>query len=293
MGTIPGALMLLASSPYARRGALWDRFRKHHGQDGAPVLVWKAATLDMHPGFDPAIVAQAYADDPAAAAAEYGGEFRTDVAAFMSREAVEGAIAPGRRELPPLPGTRYVAFVDPSGGVSDSMTLAIAHKDGDRAVLDVVREVRPKFSPDAVVAEFAEVLKAYRCLAVTGDRYGAAWVPERFAVHGIKYEPSEKFRSDLYLELLAPLNSGRVELLDLPRLTAELCGLERRTARSGKDSIDHAPGAHDDVANAAAGALVKVLGGRPPMKIAPEVLAMARQRPAGAAGRFALQRRWS
>jgi hypothetical protein len=39
-------------------------------------------------------------------------------------------------------------------------------------------------------------------------------------------------------------------------LIAQLIGLERRTARSGRDSIDHGPGAHDDVANAVAGALV-------------------------------------
>jgi hypothetical protein len=36
----------------------------------------------------------------------------------------------------------------------------------------------------------------------------------------------------------------------------QLTSLERRTSRAGKDSIDHAPGAHDDVANAVAGALV-------------------------------------
>jgi hypothetical protein len=46
-----------------------------------------------------------------------------------------------------------------------------------------------------------------------------------------------------------------VELLDLPRLIAQLCSLERRTARGGRDSIDHPPKAHDDVANVAAGAL--------------------------------------
>jgi hypothetical protein len=56
------------------------------------------------------------------------------------------------------------------------------------------------------------------------------------------------------------LNSRRAELLDLPRLVAQLVGLERRTARGGRDSIDHAPGAHDDVANAAAGALVAAAG---------------------------------
>jgi len=49
------------------------------------------------------------------------------------------------------------------------MTLAIAHLDGDRAVLDLVRERHPPFSPDAVVAEYAETLRAYRCTAVTGD----------------------------------------------------------------------------------------------------------------------------
>ncbi|MGI4794054.1 MAG: Arm DNA-binding domain-containing protein [Janthinobacterium lividum] len=30
---------------------------------------------------------------------------------------------------------------------------------------------------------------------------------------------------------------------------------ERRTARGGRDSIDHAPGAHDNLVNAVAGAL--------------------------------------
>jgi hypothetical protein len=45
-------------------------------------------------------------------------------------------------------------------------------------------------------------------------------------------------------------------LLDNPRLTNQLLGLERRVARSGKDSIDHAPNAHDDLANAVAGAII-------------------------------------
>jgi hypothetical protein len=39
-------------------------------------------------------------------------------------------------------------------------------------------------------------------------------------------------------------------------MVAQLVGLERRTARSGKDSIDHSPGGHDDIANAVAGAII-------------------------------------
>jgi hypothetical protein len=40
--------------------------------------------------------------------------------------------------------------------------------------------------------------------------------------------------------------------LDHPRLINQLIGLERRTARGGRDSIDHPPGAHDDLANCVA-----------------------------------------
>ena len=54
--------------------------------------------------------------------------------------------------------------------------------------------------------------------------------------------------------LLPHIDSTGVDLLDLPRLTTQLVSLERRTARGGKDSVDHGPGGHDDLCNAAAGA---------------------------------------
>jgi hypothetical protein len=40
------------------------------------------------------------------------------------------------------------------------------------------------------------------------------------------------------------------------RLVSQLVGLERRTSRTGKGSVDHMRGMHDDIANAVAGALV-------------------------------------
>lgn len=78
---------------------------------------------------------------------------------------------------------------------------------------------------------------------------------------GIEYEVCETAKSDLYKELLPALNSGHIELLDHARLRAQLAGLERRTARGGRDSIDHPPGSHDDLINAAAGALVSATSG--------------------------------
>jgi hypothetical protein len=66
---------------------------------------------------------------------------------------------------------------------------------------------------------------------------------------------SEKPKRDIYRDCLPLLNSRKVQLLDDRRLISQLHGLERRTARGGRDSIDHGPGAHDDVANSVAGAL--------------------------------------
>jgi hypothetical protein len=67
----------------------------------------------------------------------------------------------------------------------------------------------------------------------------------------------------VYVDLLPLLNSAAVALLDHDRLMMQFISLERRTARGGKDSIDHPRGGHDDLANSVAGSLVAAFkGGR-------------------------------
>ena len=257
MLSIPGSVLIMASSPYAQRGELYNAFRKHYGQDDARVLVWKASTLQMNSDAPKRIIAEAYEDDPESARAEYGAEFRTDLADFVTRETVDAVTMWGRSELPPEPGVVYFAFVDPAGGGSDSMTLAIGHLTKDAVcVLDALLEERPPLNPEEAVARCAALLRRYGITKVIGDKYAGEWPVARFAEHGIEFEQSARPKSDLYHDFLPLLNARRVELLNLPRLSAQLCSLERRTARSGKDSIDHGPGGHDDLANAVAGVLV-------------------------------------
>jgi hypothetical protein len=151
---------------------------------------------------------------------------------------------------------KYHGFCDPSGGSQDSFTLSVAHGDGDIAVLDCIREFRPPFSPENVVAELAGVLRSYGLNEVTGDAYSGEFVRELFRGKGISYKVSKKSKSEIYIDLLPMLNSGRVALLDHPKMVTQLCGLERRTTRgTGRDIVDHPPNAHDDLINAAAGAL--------------------------------------
>jgi phage terminase large subunit-like protein len=49
MAQFPNAMLLCASSPYARRGALWDAHRRHYAKDGDPVLVWQARHAQHEP----------------------------------------------------------------------------------------------------------------------------------------------------------------------------------------------------------------------------------------------------
>jgi hypothetical protein len=253
-----GGLLAVVSSPWSRQGIAFDTFEQHFGKDGSRILCWKASSIEMHPLLDAEAIAQAIKDDPESGASEWLAEWRSDVANFVSRDVAEAAIVRGRFELPPLPGTMYQAFCDPSGGSgSDSMTMAIVHREGERAIHDCLRVIPPPFSPAEATRQFAETLKQYRCGSVTGDKYGAAWVSEEFQKNGIRYEPSSLSRSEIYLNFLPIINSGRIELLDIPRVFMELIGLERRATRTGRDLVDHAAGArHDDAINSVAGAAV-------------------------------------
>jgi hypothetical protein len=132
---------------------LWTAFQRWHGKDDAPALVWRGSTRFMNPSVDEEFIQRELEKDYARAAAEYLAEFRTDVESFVSLDAVRACIAPGVRELPPTREHRYHAFTDPSGGPNDSMTLCIAHKAGNTIVVDMSRERRPPFSPEAVVDE--------------------------------------------------------------------------------------------------------------------------------------------
>jgi hypothetical protein len=170
---------------------------------------------------------------------------------------INAAIVPDRQSLVRDPFVEHMAFCDPSGGVSDSMTLAVAHLDTSRmVVLDRLEAVKPPFRPEDVCQRFADILSGYGLNTVTGDRYSAEWTVSAFRRVGVTYTESELTKSEIYLAAQPLFTQRRVELLDIPVLAGQLRRLERRARSGGKDAVDHPRGSHDDSANAAAGALV-------------------------------------
>lgn len=259
MITIPNAMLVCLSSPYARRGVLYETYRRYYGQDSRDILVWQAPTWTMNPTIPQCFLDRERERDPLAFQSEYGAQFRSDVSAALDPAWIDGALCLPNLDAPPSPHSRpYVAFADMSDGRSDSAALAVAHTEPDQphVFVDLLRRWPPPFSPESVVQQMADCARLYGLHSVLGDNYSAELTVELFRKAGVSYVRSEDFASALYLQALPLLGTGILRAPDHPVLRAELTALERRTRVSGRDLITHPPGGHDDLANAACGAAV-------------------------------------
>ena len=251
------AMLLCASSPYAKRGALFEAYQRHYGQDGDRVLVWRAPTRDMNPTIAQLRLISQWDADPADATAEYLAEL-APIYDPLSRS----------RWCAPAPITR-----ESEGRTAITPTLPSSTRAADQATASRWRSptlrAKPRFlMPCARYARRSVPALPWRnlrscCTSIKfsqcrhgGDRYAGEWPREAFRAHGISYEPAEMAKSELYLAFLPMMNSFAVRLIDHPRLTHQLVSLERKVTRGGRDTIDHMRGAHDDIANAVAGACV-------------------------------------
>jgi hypothetical protein len=93
----------------------------------------------------------------------------------LSQEVIDGCVARGVFELPPAADVSYLGFVDPSGGASDAMTLAIAHRVGDAPSS---AHQRP-FRPNGTGARHSQLALLVASARLTS--FGEAWFQRRKA----------------------------------------------------------------------------------------------------------------
>jgi hypothetical protein len=110
-----------------------------------------------------------------------------------------------------------------------------------------------RLSASMVSSMRSALWQSYRINKATGDRYAGDVIADMFRKRSLPYDPTDYNKSDLYHDLLPLLNIRAIVLPRHDRLIAQIVGLERRVGSSGRDSISHVPGGHDDVANAVAG----------------------------------------
>jgi hypothetical protein len=252
------AMVVMISSVHRRAGLLYEKHAKSFGKDDPKTLVITASTRQLNPTIDQELIDDALAADPQSAAAEYGSIWRDDLSGYISLTEVQACVDNRISERPPVPGIRYVGFIDASSGRSDSYTAAVASRDGDVGILHAVIEIPAPADPVKATATVAAVMRDYGINQVWGDRYAVGFVASELGRHGLTLQHTTKSRSDLYRELLPALRSQRVRLVDNERAVAQFAALERRALSAGGERIDHpaTSGSKDDVSNAIAGALV-------------------------------------
>jgi hypothetical protein len=251
-----GGPLVIISSPFAKRGEVFEIWREHYGPKGDKrILVLQGASRDFNPSLPQSVVDRAMKRDPAAARAEYLGEWRDDIESFITADVVDACVVSGRTELLPDSAQGFVCFVDVSGGVHDAHCCAISYKDQitEKAVLAAAREIKSE-NTEAVVQEFAAMMRSYGLHTAYSDRFAARWVFDAFARANVQLRYSSKSKSELYLDVLYAMRAKRVELLDLPRLRGQLLNLQRRVTTTGRDIILDG-GKSDDLANAVSGSL--------------------------------------
>jgi hypothetical protein len=251
LATIPGSMLICLSSPYSRKGVLYQAWERNWSKDGN-TLVWVSESTLMNPTLDKEFIGRQLEVDPIVGRSEWLAAWREDLSRFLGLDAIRSCcVLPGT--LAPRRGKRYKCFVDVSGGRKDWTCFAIGHREGRKHVVDVIRGFKPPFDPFSITLEIAEECSRYGVSEVVGDKYGATWVQTAFNRAGLVYRPCDKVKSDLYGGLEGYINTRQIEIPDSERLVNELLDLERRVSRSGKDRIDHPPSGSDDHANVLAG----------------------------------------
>jgi hypothetical protein len=247
-------LLVGISSPYRKVGLLHAKHKQFFGVSDDAHLVVQGSSQCFNSTLTDEIIAAQKLADPTAASSEWDAEFRADLVGFLDDALIDRAVNRDRPlELPPMrPPAYYRAGVDVSGGAigGDAYSICIAHKEGDKYVVDVLRHRFGPFDPKEVTQEYAALCLEYRITSVTGDKYGVEWVQSAWRECAVHYVVSEENASTIYLEVLPLWTRGLVELPDHAAALRELRLLERIPGRIGRDQVTHPRNAHDDLANA-------------------------------------------
>ena len=188
--------LLMASSAYAQRGALYDSFKKYYGPNGPPdILVAYATSRDLNPSLPQEEIDRELEKDPTRNRAEYLSEWRADVEGFIPRSVVEACVA-DCHELPPSPGNCYrllcrrgvrrarTATASPSRSVTSSATAS--------SPMPSERCARHSRRPRSSTPCCCRCARPTTSAASAGDNYAGEYPKELVRAVGISYEQAAR-----------------------------------------------------------------------------------------------------
>lgn len=254
---LPGGQTILASTPWAQSGLLWDLFSRNHGKAGGDALAMRATTTQLNPSeWAATIVARERARDPENAAREFDAQFmQGGTSVFFDSELIDACIDDSLDGRMPKPGELTRAGAD-FGFRSDSSALAIAHMAGPLILVAELLERRPEpgrpLVPSETVSAFRDRCRVHGCSYVTADGHYREAIVEHLG--SICFADAPAAPHEAFVRARTLMREGRVRLPRNERLLRQLREVEARPLPGGGMSI-HMPrwrtGGHGDLAQAA------------------------------------------
>lgn len=251
---LPGGQVILASTPWAKSGLLFDMFSANDSKHETAIAV-RAPTLLLNPQeWVQQIVAREMARDADNANREYGAQFMTagSLACFdpdlLQRNVVES--------YTPQPGDVLRAGMD-LGFRSDSSALVVVLARAGIVYPVHVLELRPEegkpLSPERTIETFAAILKGYGIPFAMGDGHYKETATENLAKHGLGFLDAPTSPAEAYVRTRNLLKDDRLKLPDDPRLLQQAKEVQAVPLSGGGLSIHHPrwrSGGHGDVCSA-------------------------------------------
>lgn len=273
----PDRKLLGISSPWNKAGLLWKNFEA--GTQGiklAPSLRSEyQKTLVMHVpsgASENPIVTRVYLQeerdkDPRAFERECLALFQDSISGFLSPALLKAATQGGLQVRPPIPGTFYVASMDPAFK-GDGFVFTIVHGERGCVVQDFVESwtgtTNDPLKPLTVLTQIAVTCLRYGVSLIYTDQYQFETLQQiaeqvGLVLHGLPF--TAKTKAEYYGNIRVLLNQGKLELLDCAEQSKQLRMLERTLRSGGSVAIAAPSGYHDDHASVLALAVTQALWG--------------------------------
>ncbi len=270
---LPGGQTILASTPWAEAGLLYENHVANYGRPVSCIAV-HAPTLTLRDtAFTRQIVERERARDEDNYRREFLAEFQTTgtsqmfsatlLEAHCDRDWTEGD--------KPKPGERVTAGAD-FAFVSDSSALAIVADDGKKIRTTSLTELRPKpgepLKPSVTVRTFAAQMVGHTCRHLVADGHYREAIIEHLAEERLAFYAAPTVPSEAYVRVKQLLNEGRVTVPNHPRLLQQLREVQAVPTAAGRLQIilpRSKGGGHSDLVSAWVLAVFQISGTTVPL----------------------------
>ena len=271
---IKGGQTVVASTPWAEAGLIYDRWKEFWGKRNRP-LVAHASTTTMRrngPEWDTIAweIEQARKTDEENARREFDAEFLAGGSGlYFDPQAVDVAVRPFDLIETPAHDTQIVAGAD-VGFKHDSSALVIVQRKGKIAHVSRVVELRPErgkpLAPSFVISTFARHLKDFGLKTVMGDSHYREAVSEHLNSHGISLVSAPEGqvgKINVFARAKQAFHDGAVVLPANDRIVRQLKEIIAKPTAGGGMSIQSPrwkSGGHGDIVSALVLALYQLHG---------------------------------